>query len=282
MAMKKYLLIAVGCLAFIGAGLGVYMVFVEPDRLVVRSFDLKSPNWPADFPPLTIAVLADLHAGSPHIDVAKIDAIVALTNELQPDLVLLAGDYVIQGVVGGRFIAPRIIAEHLAGLQPPLGTFAVLGNHDWWLDGLVVADAFEAVGIAVLENDVAAIDFAGQGIWLAGIADDSTSTPDVDGTLAKVGGAGPVVLFTHDPAVFEDVPQGPVLTVAGHMHGGQIYLPWLFAPVTPGRGPARWAYGHIHEGGRDLFVSGGIGTSILPIRLNMPPEIMVIRLEHGP
>ena len=85
-----------------------------------------------------------------------------------------------------------------------------------------------------------------------------------------------MIAITHNPAVFFDTPNRVAVTLAGHTHGGQIYLPWYGAIVTPGRAPRRYDYGHIREFGRDLFITSGIGTSILPVRLNMPPEIVLL------
>jgi len=88
----------------------------------------------------------------------------------------------------------------------------------------------------------------------------------------------PVIVLAHDPVVFFDVPARAVVTLAGHMHGGQVYLPWIGAPITPGRAPRRFAYGHIRESGKQLYVTAGLGTSILPLRFNMPPEVVFLTL----
>ncbi|HYD99291.1 MAG TPA: metallophosphoesterase, partial [Alphaproteobacteria bacterium] len=210
----------------------------------------------------------------------RLRAVVDATNALEPDLIVLLGDYVINGVVGGTIIPIGPIAEELRRLQAPLGTVAILGNHDWWTDGPAIVAALEGAGITVLENRALRLERPGGAVWLAGIADDTTRAPDVPGTLAQVTDAGPVIVLAHDPASFADVPARPVVTLSGHTHGGQIFLPLLGAPMVPGRAPRRWAYGHIVEAGRDLIVSAGIGTSILPIRINMPPEIVVV--EFGP
>ena len=99
-------------------------------------------------------MMGDVHAGAPHVGVDRLRAVVAEVNGTSPDVVVLLGDYVIHGVVGGRFVEPEITAEIVAGLRAPGGVVAVLGNHDWWYDGFRVRRALEGRGIVVLENEV--------------------------------------------------------------------------------------------------------------------------------
>lgn len=263
----------------IGLAVGAYGVFVEPGRLVVRSLMVETAGWPASQRPLRIAFLTDLHVGAPHISLEKLRKIVRCTNALKPDLVLLGGDYVIDGVVGGKVVAPGPIAKALAGLSAAHGIVAVLGNHDWWNDGHAIRRALEGAGIKVLENQSLAIRHEGQTVWIAGIADDTTRKPDPVGVLSKINGSDPIVVVTHDPAIFPDVPKRAAMVFAGHMHGGQVYLPFLGALITPGRAPRRHAYGLIREDGRVMYVGAGIGTSIIPIRINMPPEIAIVTVR---
>jgi predicted MPP superfamily phosphohydrolase len=129
--------------------------------VVTRETRVPIARWPADLGPLRIAALADLHTGAPHITVDKVREIVQSVNAARPDLIVLLGDYVIHGVVGGRFVAIEPTAAVLHDLQAPLGVFAVLGNHDWWYDGPRTARALEAVGIRVLEDTVAEVAVRG-------------------------------------------------------------------------------------------------------------------------
>ena len=235
-------------------------MLIEPGRLVVRHVPFQTERWPETHPPLRVAVLSDLHVGAPHVGLEKLREIVATTNAERPDLVVLLGDYVIQDV---------------------------LGNHDWWNDGPKIAETMSDIGIRVLENDAVRLDLGnaggdeggnGRGLWVGGLADDTTRRPDIPRTLARIDDGAPVLMISHDPAPFAALPDRPFLTLAGHTHGGQVYLPWVGALVVPGRAPRRWAYGHIVENGRHLMVTGGIGTSTLPIRFNMPPEILVLEI----
>jgi len=101
-------------------------------------------------------------------------------------------------------------------------------------------------------------------------------------TLAQTDAGAPVILLTHTPDVFPEVPASVALTLAGHTHGGQVYIPGIGRPVVPSRFGDRYAYGHIVEEGRHLFVSAGIGTAILPLRFLTPPELVVITLTPAP
>ena len=225
-----------------------------------------------------VAILTDLHIGSPHTNLDKLQQVVTRTNDEHPDLVLILGDLVVQGVVGGHRIEAEPIAEVLGRLQAPLGIIAVLGNHDWWYDGPRVEKALRAFGILVLENTTRLLQFKGKSFWVVGIADLWTRKPDIQGALKQVTTDDPVLMITHNPDIFPDVPSRVSLTLAGHTHGGQVNLPIAGRLVVPSRYGQRYAFGHIVEDGRHLFVGGGVGTSILPVRFRVPPEIVVLTI----
>ncbi len=261
--------------------ISVWAVAIEPGFLFVDEIEISSPQWPADHRPIRIALVADLQIGSPHNDLERVDQVVTEVNASHPDLILLLGDFVSTFVLGNKVVPPEPIVQKLAALRAPLGSHAILGNHDWWFDGERVRRSLEANGIPVLENQVAVIGEGADRFALAGLADDKTRMPEVAKTLAQVPDGMPLIVVTHDPVQFADIPDRAAVTFAGHTHGGQIYIPFFGAPWIPSRAPRRWAYGHIVDGGRYLFVSAGIGTSILPIRLNMPPAIEIVTLRSA-
>jgi uncharacterized protein len=254
-----------------------WSVLVEPGRLVVREIQVATPKWPQGRAPLRIVALGDLHVGSPFIDLARLEEIVARANALRPDVIVLLGDYIADGLGSVRVDFAQT-ARRLGALRAPQGVFAVLGNHDWWDDGERITNLLQGAGITVLEEAGAYT----HGTWIAGIADDTTRLPDPVATVFRIPPGDPVIAITHDPAVFVDMPERVALTLAGHTHGGQVYLPFVGALITPGRAPRRWAWGHVREHGRDLVVTAGIGTSIVPVRFNMPPEILVVTLSAAP
>jgi predicted MPP superfamily phosphohydrolase len=258
--------------------LGLWAFWLEPAHLTVRRDSLRVPRWHREHENLKVAVLTDLHVGSPHTGLDKLRRVVERTNAESPDVVVLLGDYVIQDVLGGTFVGPEEIAAELRGLRARHGVFAVLGNHDWWLDGERVAGALRAAGVTVLENEAARVERDGRAFWVAGLADLWTRKPDPAGVLQRIDGEDPVVFITHNPDIFPDVPARVSLTLAGHTHGGQVCLPVVGRPVVPSRFGQRYAMGHVVEGGRHLYVGGGVGTSIFPVRFRVPPEVLILTL----
>lgn len=276
--VKIITLVLAVCLLF----MGIYAFFIEPNRLVMHEEVIQLADWPASFDHLKVAVLSDLHVGSPFITLDKLQMIVSKVNQTEPDMIVLLGDFVIQDVWGGEFVEPEIIAENLKGLRARYGVFAVLGNHDWWYDGARVRRALEAVGIRVLDDEVLRIEQNGQAIWLAGLRDAWTNQTDVEGTLRKVTDENPIIVLTHNPDLFPRIPSRVILTLAGHTHGGQVNLPFVGRLKVPSEFGQRYAAGHILEDNHHLFVTTGIGTSIIPVRFRVPPEIVILTLTSVP
>jgi predicted MPP superfamily phosphohydrolase len=259
--------------------LGLWAFWLEPASLHNKNHEIVLPSWPVSCDGIRVAVLADLHVGSPYNGVDKLRRIVDLTLAAKPDLILLAGDYVIHGVVGGKFIEPEIIVEGLSRLSAPLGVFAVLGNHDRWHNTRQFENAFKTVGIPVLENAVATVASGQCRFFLVGLSDFWTGPREYGAVFAKLLRGAPTVVFTHNPDVFPMIPQTVNLTFAGHTHGGQVYFPVLGRLIVPSGYSQRYAAGHIVEEGRHLFVSPGLGTSILPVRFLVPPEVSVVTIR---
>lgn len=259
--------------------LAVWAFWWEPRRLVLRETSLPLSCWTGR--PIRIALVADLHVGSPYIGVDKLARLVRLTNERRPDLILLLGDFVIQDVVGGTFVPPERIASALKDLRAPLGVYAVLGNHDRWLDGPRVERAFTAAGIPVIEDRAIRVQKSGADFWLVGVSDYITAPHDVRRAMAQVSGEQPVIVMTHNPDVFPLIPRRVCLTLAGHTHGGQVALPLIGRPIVPSLYGEDYAIGHVHDEERDLFVSAGVGTSIIPVRFRVPPEVVLLTI-HAP
>jgi hypothetical protein len=172
-------------------------------------------------------------------------------------------------------------------LRAPLGVYAVLGNHDGTLDPKAVRQGLEAVNIPVLENQAVKIDRNGHRFWLAGVGDqlaryldikNSTASDDLPGTLAQVTDGDPLILLAHEPDIFTRTPPRVALTLCGHTHGGQVWLPFYGNPGAGSIYDRRYVYGHIVEEGRHLVVSAGLGTSSVPVRFMVPPEITVVNL----
>ncbi len=286
------------------AAFGGYAL-AEPWQLGITRYRITPPRWPAGLE-LRLAVIADPHVCEPWMGMARLEAIVARTNALAPDAVLLLGDYraSYQLLRMARRVPDRDWARVLASFKAPLGIHAVLGNHDWWDEpdlqftrrGPTLARrALEDQGVPVYENDVVRLVKGSEPFWIAGLGDQwafwrpqsvvalprrpivHEGVHDLPGTLAKVTDAAPVILMAHEPDIFPEVPDRVSLTLSGHTHGGQVRV-MGFSPIVPSAYGSRYIYGHIVEGQRHLVVSGGLGCSTVPVRFGAPPEIVLVEL----
>jgi len=297
---RRVFLQGLGGLVASGALLGSYSVVIEPEFMLdVTSYTVTPPSWPADLQ-LKAVVLADLHACEPWMSAERVRKIAETTNALNPDVVFLLGDF--NG--GHRFVTGPVLpaqwAEALSVLKAPLGVFAVLGNHDWWHgpvpgmrgdNGEGVRSGLRQARFTLLENDAVQIHKGGEPIWIAGLADQmahltgrnkSRGADDLPATMAQITDDAPVILLAHEPMVFPKVSPRVALTLCGHTHGGQVNLPIISAHHNREHFGTAKVYGHIVEDDRHLIISGGLGTSILPIRFRRPPEIVSVTLSGKP
>ena len=305
MISRRKFLQALAAFGIGGSAFGGYAFAIEPYRLATTRYRITPRNWPSGLS-LKIAAIADIHICEPWMPLSRVEEIVAAANALEPDLIVLLGDF-----VGGHRLVNRLgrkipkseWAPVLAQLEAPLGRYAVQGNHDWWESWQVQRRrsgptatqlALEAAGIPVLENDAIRMTKQGHPFWLAGLGDqwafytrpdgsrrlsrfDFYGVDDLEATLAKVTDEAPIVMMAHEPDIFARVPDRVALTLSGHTHGGQVQF-FGYAPVIPSRYGTRYLYGHVTEGDRHLVVSGGLGCSGLPVRFGMPPEIVEINV----
>ncbi len=263
-------------------------------------------SWPRGLKPLTIACIADPHVGAADTPPGLLERIVERTNALGADMIALLGDYGADHRIAPRGRAGMAeVAGILAWLRAPLGVHAILGNHDWWEDPDTqaagsghrgtgrgkplpeAAEAFARAGLPVLHNAQRLVLHAGQPVRIAGLGSQwafylrrgaHRGADDLARTLDGAGRDGtPTILLAHEPDIFPEVPAEVAVTLAGHTHGGQVRM-GRWSPVVPSRFGNRFAYGHVEEGGRHLVVSGGIGSSLMPIRLGVPPEITLVEL----
>jgi uncharacterized protein len=271
LALLVLLVLVIGCL--------VWGVLIEPNRLIVREQTIQIANWPKELSGLRIAVIGDVHTGSPFIDEQKLKRIVELTNQQNPDLIVLLGDYMSPNSWHSHRVEPEVTAAGLRDLKAPLGVYTVLGNHDWWYDGEKCRRAFEQKGIRVLEEEVAEVKWREKSFWVAGLADLMTRRQHIDETIAQAPVGSTIIALAHNPDIFPRLPQTVPLLLAAHTHGGQVNFPIIGSLIVPSRFGRKYSAGHVYENGHDLFVTTGIGTSILPVRFRVPPEIVILKIE---
>lgn len=248
--------------------------FEEARTITVTETEIELRHWPSVFDGLRVAFLTDLHA-SPQTPCAFLERVVDETNRLQPDLILLGGDYVTRGT---EYIRP--VAQVLGKLRAPLGIYGVMGNHDHVAGTAPIRSALQQVGIVDVTNSGRWLKVDGSRVRIAGVGDLWHDRQDLNAALAGVTDRDPVILLSHNPDYamkLTDLRVGLVLS--GHTHGGQIRLPQVGALITNSKYGSRLLSGLISIDILQLYVSRGVGTVVVPLRYGSPPEIALLTLR---
>ncbi|HLV85672.1 MAG TPA: metallophosphoesterase [Candidatus Sulfotelmatobacter sp.] len=268
--------------AGVGA-IGVDSVFFEPNRPEVVRQDLKLARWPAALDGFTVALLSDFHY-DPYFSEHPLHRAIPLVKGLNPDMIVLTGDFVSVPVISSDYEKAAAAAEPCAHIlkqmSAPYGLWAVLGNHDDATDPARVAATLNATGIPVLANKSVPIELKGSRFWLSGVNDVLSRTADLKETLAGIPRGEATILMAHEPDYADHTAKYPVdLQLSGHSHGGQVRLPFLpplYEPVLA----RKYFAGLYRVGPLTLYTNRGIGTTGLAIRWNCPPEVTLLTLRH--
>ncbi len=265
-------------LAALGLVATAYMYSVATRDPVVRRASLAMPDWPAGAPPLRVALLSDIHVAGPDMPPSRIARIVEQVNALEPDIVVLAGDFISDKRLATRKYPAAEGLAPLSGLKARHGVYAVLGNHDHWRNASEIRAGLRGANVRVLDNQVATVG----PLRLGGVDDDFTNNADMKATVASMrAGRGSRVLLSHSPDVAARAPADLSLILAGHTHCGQIQLPFIGAVKYESRHGERFGCGLRVEGRRRVVVTAGLGTSVLPLRLGAVPDLWLLTLGPG-
>lgn len=238
-----------------------YITVVEPNILTVKHLKIQDDALKG----LQVVFASDFHF-KPY-DLYRLKRIVRKINGQNPDIILFGGDFV-NGHTRGNTLKLNTIAAEFSQLKSKYGTYAVMGNHDGWQGRLEITASLEAAGITVLDNENKKFDK----FTVSGLEDLQTANPNVEEALYK--SEKPIIMLTHTPDMIDKIPETVNITLAGHTHGGQVVIRKPL--VVPSKYGTKYAYGLFNENGKKLFVTRGLGTSILPVRFNCFPEIVVI------
>ena len=277
---RQFLARATYAYAAAGASLSAYGIWSAYHLPNVTRRTLVFPDLPAAFDGLRVLHLSDLHAGV-HLEEGRMREIVALANDLRPDLILETGDMI--------DISPSYVPAYVRtfrDLSAPLGCITVLGNHDHYTGAGIVMRGVRDAGHVLLMNDCHVISRGNAQLALLGIDDpESWSLDDpqhayIGRSLRAAPPAAFKILLAHRPGAWDGArPHGIPLTLAGHIHGGQFYLPGL--GWSAGSLITKYVMGHFERDGSQLYVSRGIGVVGVPIRLFVPPEIELFELRRA-
>lgn len=268
-----------------------YAYYIEPRQFVIVREELAVPKWSPSLNGFRVVAIADIHTGSNYAPPERVRYVVEQANAQEADLIVLLGDYVSEskwsrearklpdGTDRTELKVPmEIIADSLRGLKAKYGVYAIIGNHDWYHNQDKIIRAFRDVGINVLNNEVASVDVNGERVNIWGIEDlwQNRRVP-LENSYDTISDKRNIIAITHNPDSLLQSPDGIAIMFAGHSHGGQLNWP-IFGPFAPFNDP-RFMDGHAVVDGRHVYVTSGVGTSVLPLRFRVPPEIAVITLN---
>ncbi len=251
-----------------------YGTFVERHRLVLREQSIPIADLPKDLEGLRVAQLTDIHL-SPFLSVRELEWAVAMANESKPHLTLVTGDLI---TTGADPLDDCLGA--LARLRADAGVFGCMGNHEIYADSEEYTQREGArLGMTFLRQQSQRLRFGGADLNLAGVDYQRLGMPYLRGAEALLAAGAVNVLMSHNPDVFPvAAAKGFPLTIGGHTHGGQVRVEILGADLNVSRFYTRYVDGLYRKGSSAIWVSRGIGTIALPVRMGAPPEVAVLKL----
>lgn len=286
---RKFLQMGAAAAALSSVAIAGDGLIFEPNRPLLVSIEVPLTRLAESWDGFRIAQLSDFHYDD-HFSVVPLRKAIDLVNGLQPDLVVLTGDFVTgawksfhrhntrrESRIAARAIEP--CAQWLTQIRAHSGILAILGNHDAGTDPAHITAVLQSNAIPVLCNRSISLERQGSRLWIAGVDDVLEGKPNLDMALGGIPSAEPVVLLVHEPDWADQVVKYPVdLQISGHSHGGQVRIPLLGAPYLPVLG-RKYPWGLRRIGPLTLYTNAGIGTIRMPVRINCPPEVTLFTLR---
>lgn len=243
----------------------------ETNSLTIETVRIYLKRLPKEFDGLRLVHLSDIHH-SPFTSLEFIERAVEAANALKPEMFFLTGDFVSHET---EYIAP--MAAVLGRLKSEFGSFACLGNHDYWTDGELVTGALRGENIRVLINEGFRFEARNASVWLSGVDDLMAGKPDVEAALRGSRASEMKILLAHNPAIIRQAAKYRVdLMLSGHTHGGQVKLRDEEKRILPRR---KLSSGLYRRQNTQIYITRGIGTVVVPFRYQCPPEISLIELR---
>lgn len=275
---RKFFRITASVCGALVAGGGIYSALVEPWWLESNEITVRIPDLPPPLDGLKLLHLSDLHCGK-LVSFDYIRSCAKTAAAFRPDIVCITGDFVTHEA---SYITQCLDA--LSILEPPLGIFAVPGNHDYWAGSDHIFSEIKKAGIHLLINEAETIERGGARLWIIGLDDLWEGQPDINAAMANLRDERtpdnkPKMLLMHNPDMIEDIAHlGFQLILAGHTHGGQVRLPFLGPLIVPSEFGAKYAAGMFNVERSLMYVSKGVGVVVVPFRFLTRPEITCFTL----
>jgi predicted MPP superfamily phosphohydrolase len=266
-----------------GGSAGALASRIDPRDVQIREYEVAVRDLPKEMHGLRLLHISDTHYG-PYTGLSFLEQVAGHANRLEPDIVLMTGDYV--------HLTPLSIEggiEVLSAYKARFGSLAVMGNHEHWEGALACRRMFEKIGLPLIDNDriyltrdgLTSKAVPGRSICIAGLGDLWEDRVDIEKAVGGVADDVPRIILSHNPDSAEIIAparQRVDLILSGHTHGGQISLPIVGPPGTGSRHGRKYLGGLCNGPQCPVIVSRGVGTAFIPVRFRVPPEIGIIKL----
>lgn len=258
-------------------GLGIaFLLYCHSESRWIKTENIEiiSADVPEDFEGKRIVFITDIHHG-PFLSIDRIRNLVTRINKLEPDLILMGGDYVHRE---SRFIRP--VFDEFKNLNSIYGVYGVLGNHDHWEDADLTRKMMLRNGIKICDNKSYWLKIGNDSIKIGGVGDLWEDSQVLENTIYDLKKSDFSILISHSPDYLENIQSDLIdLTLSGHTHGGQMTLFGKWAPILPSKYGQKYRYGLKEFKNMQSYISSGIGTITPPLRFFCRPEIVVIQLK---